>query len=138
MSLKQTAIQIGYDAAIYGISKYGLEKVNAPHVHMPNMEDIGIYIVADLVYDKCINRRFNFNLISDPLINMRLERFVFIGIGISAINMFLEHRSHRFYDNLIALGASEAVQGLINRMGYYPNQQIQNIFSISEPIPSEA
>lgn len=131
MSLKSTAIQIGYDTAIYAASKYALEKANAPHVHMPNAEDLGIYAVTDLVYDKCIDKKFDFHLISDPLINKRVERFVFLGVGISAINLFLEHRSHRFWDNLIALGASEGVQGLINRMGYGVNN-IENV--ISEPL----
>ena len=96
------------DTLLYAVSKYGIHEVVGDGYHNFKWEDGALFAISDVVYEKWIKSYLPVTFLSSSEILLKIQKVVLLSIEM-AIGYTIMGEHHRIYDNIVAIGVSQAV-----------------------------
>lgn len=107
--------QVTYDSVIFGATKGVLDRLLGTLIKPVDMKDIVIYAVSDGVYHYWFKKGGNLSIFREQDMDEEVSNAIFNGIGMTIGNELLGRRG-RIVDGLISVGASHAVNNLVDEI----------------------
>jgi hypothetical protein len=120
--IKDITIDTGIDTGLYLGTKYLLHiMLDFKDTKNVNFGDAAIFIISDLAYQFSyhylyVTKKFAQPLIiKNPIYNCDLSKYGGLILGVTILNFFTD-RSGRMVDNIISIGTSGAVSGIVDAL----------------------
>jgi len=96
------------DTLLYAVSKWGIHEVVKDGFHNFKWEDGALFAVSDIVYEQWIKKFLPVTFLSSSELLLKIQKVVLLSLEM-ALGYTLMGEHHRIYDNILAIGVSQAV-----------------------------